>query len=87
MADRLRGRFELVGKVIRITAGANQIDHLTKKLREYGGRVLGISGASCESLRGPTKPGQLSTFNFQLQIFVEVMQPWDPKPLQKLAKP
>jgi hypothetical protein len=32
VADRLRGRFELPGKLGRISAGADQLDHLTAKL-------------------------------------------------------
>ena len=33
VADRLPGRLELPGKIILITTGANQIDHLTTELR------------------------------------------------------
>jgi hypothetical protein len=33
VADGLRGRLELAGKLGRITSSANQIDHLATKLR------------------------------------------------------
>ena len=33
VADRLRCRLELTGKLGRITSSANQIDHLATKLR------------------------------------------------------
>jgi len=43
IADRLPSRFELMGPILRIAADADQINHLTAKLRRISRTCLGHS--------------------------------------------
>jgi hypothetical protein len=53
VADRLPGRLELSGKIIRITAGADQINHPTAESGNYGGRDLGFGKPPGQALGAP----------------------------------
>jgi hypothetical protein len=48
-----------INTLVGIAPGAGQLDHLSTDSGGYGGRVLAMGEALCESMRGCTKAGQL----------------------------
>src|SRR5260370_1273910 len=60
VADRLCGRFELPGKLGRIAAGADQVDHLTAKLRCVWRTCLGHLGSLLSKPEGLHQTGSTS---------------------------
>jgi len=59
VTDRLRGWSEFTREIIRITARVDQFNDLSAKFRRIRRTGFGLVEASCETVGGSTKPGQL----------------------------